>query len=689
MEVMSPERWERLQEIYHAALPMNQRARRAFLERACAGDEELRREVESLLAADDRAAEDFLQSSPFTLGMRALAGEETRRTVMISEKQKLDGRYEILGALGAGGMGNVYKARDTRVTHRLVVVKVLKEEWLNNDYVVAKFKQEAVAIAKIDDPGVVGILDAGVSNGQPWLVMQYVEGSDLSQHIEQAPGGPGGPGGMDFAEVAEILKQVGRTLTAAHHAGVIHRDLKPGNIMIRRNNSGDLQVKVIDFGIAKVKDSALGPAAPTQFQVGTPLYMSPEQIRMQEVTPASDVYALGVIAYQMLTGKFPFNPKDRAELPTLQKNGVKVKPSALRAGLSEAAGRAVLRALSYEAGKRQQSAREFGDELARALTPPPEPPPPSSRPIIDKRWLIAGAAVILGAVIAVVWWILSDRNESETKSLPPVVVIKERPSGNNPTPGTSSPGHEINYIAESQFPTGPPLQGMVYATIGFTVWRTRPATARDGEDVARETIDSLEMVSERVADSISDGERIYLGIESLTGEFSSDKGGYLYVINREQYADDSFGRARLIFPTLLTYEGKNRVKPGQPIVLPETNRPFIIRRSSPAQVAETYTIILSPWQFRLPEPLGAKAMVLPDNLVSDWEKQYGGRMYRATLRGGVGQTRTKREQSVGIRATIDTAEPLIQNEPLPQNCFRGAVKIGNPAIATLRLKFKN
>jgi len=257
MELMSPERWERLQQIYHAALPLNQSARRAFLDRACAGDEELRREAESLLAADDRAAEDFLQSSPFTLGMQALAGEETRRTEMISEKQKLDGRYEILGDLGAGGMGNVYKARDTRVTHRLVVVKVLKEEWLKNEYVVTKFKQEAVAIAKIDDPGVVGILDAGaLPNGQPWLVMQYVEGSELTQPIREAPGG------MDFAEVAEIIRQVGRTLTAAHHAGVIHRDLKPGNIMIRRNNSGDLQVKVIDFGIAKVKDSALEQATP-------------------------------------------------------------------------------------------------------------------------------------------------------------------------------------------------------------------------------------------------------------------------------------------------------------------------------------------------------------------------------------------------------------------------------------------
>jgi len=358
------------------------------------------------------------------------------------------------------------------------------------------------------------------------------------------------------------------------------------------------------------------------------------------------------------------------------------KASAQRAGLPQAVDDVLCTALNYDPAKRQRSARQFGDDLARALTPPPEPPPPPPPPIIDKRWLIAAVAVILVAVIAsVLWWSLSGQTSSRDQVIDLLIA-------NNPT-ATASPVSGRIYDAEPSFPTGRPPKGMAYATIGFTVWRTRPATARDGDDVARETIDSQEMASERIADSISDGERIYLGIESLTGEFLPDKGGYLYVINREQYADGTFGRARLIFPTLLTYAGQNRVKPGQPIVLPETNRPFVIKRSSPAQVAETYTIILSPWEFRLPEPLGNRAMVLPDNLVADWERQYGGRIHRASLRGGVGQTRTKREQAVGSRATQDTAEPLTQDEPLPQNCYRGAVKIGNPAMVTVVVRFEN
>jgi hypothetical protein len=297
---------------------------------------------------------------------------------------------------------------------------------------------------------------------------------------------------------------------------------------------------------------------------------------------------------------------------------------------------------------------------------------------------VALAALVLIAVIAVLLW----RNLSD-RSLPSAEVVAARPESHPASGAAAAPANLGRYDVEAGFPTGPPPPGKVYATIGFTAWRTRPATARDSEDAARETIDSQEMASERIADYISDGDRLYLGVESLTGAFLPDKGGYLYVINREQYADGAFGRARLIFPTLLTYAGQNRVKPGQPIVLPETNRPFIIKRSSPTQVAETYTVILSPWEFRLPEPLSNRAMELSNNLVADLERQYDGRVYRATLRGGVGQIRTKREQIIGIRATIDTAEPLTQDEPLPQICYRSAVKIGNPAMATVELRFRD
>lgn len=293
--------------------------------------------------------------------------------------------------------------------------------------------------------------------------------------------------------------------------------------------------------------------------------------------------------------------------------------------------------------------------------------------------------LILSATV-VLYRSASAQETQDEKDIRVEEVLGARRKVNNPRP---APKKKVYHPDDSNFPVGTPPQGMEYVQIGVTVWRARPVTARDDDEVAKEIVDGKEMASERIGDYITNGERIYLGIESLAGDFLQDKSGYLYVINREQYADGMFGRARLIFPTLLTYGGKNRIRPGLPIVLPRTKgEPFVVKRSTSAQVAETFTIILSPWQLQLPEPLSNKAMVLPPELVADWEKQYGGRMYQASLRGGTGQARTKLEQVVGNREIIDGAEALTQDDPSPQTVFRGAVKIGNPAMVTVTLRFK-
>ena len=356
-EVLRPERWAKLEAIFAKALSLEPSQRQAFLMQVCAGDEALRREVESLLQADDVAAADFLQSSPFSLGLKIMVDEENRSNEMSWTKMKLGDRYEILGAISDGGMGNVYRARDTRVSNKIVAVKVLQEKWLQEEYVVAKFRQEAAVLAKLDDPGIVGILDAGaLPSGQPWIVMQFVEGETLSHFISS--------GKMELADVAEIIRQIGRTLTIAHEAGVSHRDLKPSNIMLRRNTGGDWQVRIIDFGIAKVIGAA---QETTQFPVGTPLYMSPEQHNVQEITPASDIYALGLIAYELLTGARPFKTNNVNELPSLQQSGIKTKPSELRPGLSSAVDDVIGAALNPAPHQRPATAREFSDALYGAL----------------------------------------------------------------------------------------------------------------------------------------------------------------------------------------------------------------------------------------------------------------------------------------------------------------------------------
>lgn len=274
----------------------------------------------------------------------------------------LAGRYYVERKLGEGGIGDVYMARDKpELMARQVVVKVLKEKALNNEWIVTKFRQEIEALTRIDDPGVVGLLDAGTTpDGHPFLVMQFVEGENLRSHMQTGAG-------MDLEDVAHILQQVGSTLSTAHANDVIHRDLKPENIMARLRADERWQVKVIDFGIAKVRYSLIAPSTVTGQIAGTAYYMAPEQLQGKKVSPASDVYALGVIAYEMVTGRRPFNPETPYQLNKLQQDGVQVGPRVLRPALTPRAERAILKALALEPGDRYQSATEFTTELANAL----------------------------------------------------------------------------------------------------------------------------------------------------------------------------------------------------------------------------------------------------------------------------------------------------------------------------------
>jgi serine/threonine protein kinase len=275
---------------------------------------------------------------------------------------KVGGRYVIERELGRGGMGAVYLARDKPELHsRPVVVKLLHEEALKHDWVVAKFRQEIESLTRLDDPGVVGIFDAGMlDDGTPYLVMQYVEGTNLRAAMK--------PEGMDLVAAAEIIRQIGRSVAAAHEAGILHRDLKPENIMLRTKQSGEQQVKIIDFGIAKVKDSLSGPSPLTGMTVGTIAYMSPEQLSAKPLTVASDIYSIGVIAYEMLTGRKPFTPDSMFQLLEMQRAGVRIKPCDLRPSLPEAAQQVMLKALTFDPKDRYQNARKFSEELAAALT---------------------------------------------------------------------------------------------------------------------------------------------------------------------------------------------------------------------------------------------------------------------------------------------------------------------------------
>ncbi len=366
---MSQQRWDRVGEIYHSALPLPQSERKPFVVGACGTDMSLQHEVNSLLEADDSSG-DFLEASVFELGLKILMDDSSKDTYSPDRSPTdklvgttLDGRYLIERVLGHGGVGAVYLARDQKLHDKPVVVKVLLEKSLQNEWVTLKFQQEKEALARVDHPGVVGILDTGeLTDGEPYIVMQYVDGSALRDAIKAKPEG------MDLERVASIIKQIGAALSAVHDKKIYHRDLKPENIMLQALGRGDEQVKIVDFGIAKIKESVIAPSTITgTATAGTIVYMSPEQLRGVKVSAASDIYSLGVIAYEMVTGRRPFNPETTAHLAEMQREGVRAKPADLRPRLPEQAERIILKALAFEPTARYQSAGEFGDALALAL----------------------------------------------------------------------------------------------------------------------------------------------------------------------------------------------------------------------------------------------------------------------------------------------------------------------------------
>jgi len=272
----------------------------------------------------------------------------------------LDNRYFIERELGRGGVGAVYLARDRKLHGKPVVIKVLLEKSFQNSWVVQKFQQEKEALARVDHPGVVGILDTGeLPDGKPYLVMQFIDGVTLRSQIKSE--------GIPLDLAAELIKQIGRALSAAHDKGIFHRDLKPENIMLQSYGDGEEQVKIIDFGIAKLKGSVIADSTVTGATAGTVSYMAPEQLGGRQISAATDIYALGAIAYELITGRKPFNPETGFELLEMQRAGVRIKPSDLRPSLSEEAGQIILRALNFDPQARFPRARELGDQLARAL----------------------------------------------------------------------------------------------------------------------------------------------------------------------------------------------------------------------------------------------------------------------------------------------------------------------------------
>jgi len=275
------------------------------------------------------------------------------------EAGTLSGRYETGERLGTGGMSSVYKATD-RILERTVAVKILAEHLHDDERFVARFKREALAVAKLIHPNIVQVYDTGIDQGRHYIVMEYVEGRSGAQILQRQ-----GPVQPEVA--AEIGIQACAGLDYAHRRGIIHRDVKPGNLMVVGGpvGGGEMIVKLTDFGIAR----AIEQTRITQVGsvVGTAAYLAPEQVRGEEATPATDVYALGVVLYQFLTGRLPHEGSSLAELAVRQQNEKPLPPSTYDSDIPEPLGAAVLRALEGDPNRRYASAEELASGLRLGL----------------------------------------------------------------------------------------------------------------------------------------------------------------------------------------------------------------------------------------------------------------------------------------------------------------------------------
>jgi eukaryotic-like serine/threonine-protein kinase len=354
---MTPERWQQIDGLLEEALGRATNERAAFLDQACAGDEALRRKVDDLLAAHAQA-ENFIETPALEVEAKALA-EQTRSMV-----GRQLGRYQILALLGAGGMGEVYRARDTRL-NRAVAIKVLPPHLTQDSVALARFEREAQAVAALSHPNILAIHDFGMEQDIHYAVTELLEGETLRQRLTHKV--------LPWREAVKLGVAVADGLAAAHVKGVIHRDLKPENIFL----TNDSRVKILDFGLARRKpvaplsDASSASTVPNVTEpgmvMGTVGYMSPEQVRGEEVDERSDLFAFGCVLYETVSGRRAFARQTAAETmaailrdepPKLAEAGQDV-PSELE--------RVINRCLKKKAEARFQSARALAIDLAAWL----------------------------------------------------------------------------------------------------------------------------------------------------------------------------------------------------------------------------------------------------------------------------------------------------------------------------------
>jgi serine/threonine protein kinase len=364
-EQLTPERWQQISRIFKSAISLDSEARAAYVAGQCGVDESMRAEVEKLIESHRKASdENFISGHAAEAGAVLLIDENnTEANHQALNKGQQLGSYVIVDLLGAGGMGEVYLAKDSRLG-RTVALKVLAHDIASDKRRMQRFRQEAKVASSLNQPNILTIFEFGEVDGLTFLATEYIDGQTLRDYLSGKK--------LKLGETLDITIQVLAALDAAHEAHIVHRDIKPENVMIRRR---DHVVKVLDFGLAKVTEKRSSvltdQEAATEFKttpglmMGTINYMSPEQAQAHEVDERTDVWSTGVMIYEMLTGAMPFKGATTSHtiVQILEKDP---PPLASQVKVPAELERIVLKAMAKSPDDRYQTAKDMLIDL-RAL----------------------------------------------------------------------------------------------------------------------------------------------------------------------------------------------------------------------------------------------------------------------------------------------------------------------------------
>ena len=499
---MDPERWKQVDNLFHLVLERPAEDREAFLRRACGGDNTLESEVRSMLDLQQRAGS-FLETPAIEVAAKSLAGQSTTTTQEVDNLAAgpAVSHYRITGKLGRGGMGVVYKAEDTALG-RYVALKFLPEEFSQDPQRLERFRREARAAAALDHPNICTVHDIGEYEGQPFIVMEMMEGQTLKEFLRRdAPVGPLQSAQADSAaetaqrllstaQLLEIAVQVTDALDAAHQKGIIHRDIKPANIFITTRG----QAKILDFGLAKlIRHESLDTEAVTKDNadsiqesltatgqlMGTVAYMSPEQVRGEEIDARSDVFSLGAVLYEMNTGQPAFTGSTIGSIIDAILHEKPVASRKLNPDCPLELERIVNRALEKDPCSRYQAASELKADLQH-LRERMGTHPPAGAALADSlrrpRFAISALLVLIALVAGAGWWMHRSARIrwARQEALPEV----ERMIGENDVWRNLTSAYALATEAEKYIPHDPRLAGLFSkCSLKINIW-TQPPGAR-------------------------------------------------------------------------------------------------------------------------------------------------------------------------------------------------------------------